>query len=374
MADGTDATPVPSRPAPETETETEPARHSRHTLRIARGHLRSRLLKLAGYLVVVYLIVKLLPGLEQALSSLERVSWEWVVVAVAIEVVSETGFVTSWRAIVDPEDLLSRDGRGERMGTRVAWAQLGGGMLVPGGSLSSVGVGAWILHRFGMPTKLVAERQFNLSFLNTGIDALALIAFGVGLASGIFPGEQKLTLTLLPAAVAAIAILAVLRIAGRAESYAARTHAKHPKLAVSIATLARAVEDTRALLVHRDGLKSVLGALAYLGFDVLVLWSAFIAINAHPAPGFAVVLMAYIIGALGGSAPLPAGIGAIGGMVGMLILYGVQHNAAVVAVLLYQAIGQLVPLIGGGIAYLFLRGKFGPIEADPIGSRGDIAA
>jgi uncharacterized membrane protein YbhN (UPF0104 family) len=370
MTGASDPTPSPSRPAP----EAEPGHHSRHALRIARGHLRKRLLKLAGYLAVVYLVVKLLPGLEQALSSLERVSWEWVVVAVAIEVLSETGFVTSWRAIVDPEDLLSRDGRGERMGTRVAWAQLGGGMLVPGGSLSSVGVGAWILHRFGMPTKLVAERQFNLSFLNTGIDALALIAFGIGLASGILPGEQKLTLTLLPAVLAAIAILAVLRVAGRAESYAARAHAKHPKLAVSIATLARAVEDTRDLLLHRDGLKSVLGALAYLGFDVLVLWSAFIAINAHPAPGFPVVLMAYIIGALGGSAPLPAGIGSIGGMVGMLILYGVQHNAAVVAVLLYQAIGQLVPLIGGGIAYLFLRGKFGPIEADPIPSRGDIVA
>jgi uncharacterized membrane protein YbhN (UPF0104 family) len=370
MTGASDPTPTPSRPGP----EAEPGHHSRHALRTARGHLRKRLLKLAGYLAVVYLVVKLLPGLEQALSSLERVSWEWVVVAVAIEVLSETGFVTSWRAIVDPEDLLSRDGRGERMGTRVAWAQLGGGMLVPGGSLSSVGVGAWILHRFGMPTKLVAERQFNLSFLNTGIDALALIAFGIGLAGGILPGEQKLTLTLLPAVLAAIAILAVLRVARRAESYAARAHAKHPKLAVSIATLARAVEDTRDLLLHRDGLKSVLGALAYLGFDVLVLWSAFIAINAHPAPGFPVVLMAYIIGALGGSAPLPAGIGSIGGMVGMLILYGVQHNAAVVAVLLYQAIGQLVPLVGGAIAYLFLRGKFGPIEAETIPSRGDIVA
>jgi uncharacterized membrane protein YbhN (UPF0104 family) len=365
------ATPVPSGTGP--APETEPTRHSRHALSLARAHLRKRLLKLAGYLAVAYLVVKLLPGLEQAFQSLQRVSWEWVVVAVAIEVVSETGFVTSWRAIVDPEDVLSSDGRGERMGTRVAWAQLGGGMLVPGGSLSSVGVGAWILHRFGMPTKLVAERQFNLSFLNTAIDALALIAFGVGLACGIFPGEHKLTLTLLPAAVAAIAIAAVLLIARRAERYAARAEAKHPKLAVSIATLARAVEDTRALLVHRGGLKSVLGALAYLGFDVLVLWSAFTAVHADPVPGFAVVLMAYIIGALGGSAPLPAGIGSIGGMVGMLILYGVDHNVAVATVLLYQAIGQLVPLVGGGIAYLFLRRKFGPIDAGPVATEGDIA-
>jgi uncharacterized membrane protein YbhN (UPF0104 family) len=65
--------------------------------------------------------------------------------------------------------------------------------------------------------------------------------------------------------------------------------------------------------------------------------------------------MAYIIGALGGAIPLPAAVGSIGGMVGMLILYGVAHNAAVAAVLLYQAIGLLVPLTGGGIAYMILR-------------------
>ena len=64
--------------------------------------------------------------------------------------------------------------------------------------------------------------------------------------------------------------------------------------------------------------------MAYLGFDVLVLWSAFLAIHAHPVPGFAVVIMAYIIGALGGSIPLPAALGTIGGIAGMLILYGVD--------------------------------------------------
>ena len=278
----------------------------------------------------------------------------------------------SWRAIVDPEDLLSRDGRGGESDTRVAWAQLGGGMLVPGGSLSSVGVGAWILHRFGMPTKLVAERQFNLSFLNTAVDALALIVFGLGLATRDLPRRaDNLALTLLPAAVAAIGIVAA--SAGSPAARRATPRAPRPSTRRSPSRSPRlrgAVDDTRQLLFHRDGLKSVLGALAYLGFDVLVLWSAFIAIHAHPVPSFAVVLMAYIIGALGGSIPLPAGIGAIGGMVGMLILYGVGHNAAVAAVLLYQAIGLLVPLIGGAIAYLFLRSKFGSLQAITVGPAG----
>ena len=45
---------------------------------------------------------------------------------------------------------------------------------------------------------------------------------------------------------------------------------------------------------------------------------------------------------------LPAGIGAVGGIAGMLILYGVGRDAAVAAVLLYEAIGLLVPLIAAG--------------------------
>jgi hypothetical protein len=76
-----------------------------------------------------------------------------------------------------------------------------------------------------------------------------------------------------------------------------------------------------------------------------------------------VVLMSYIIGALGGSLPLPAGAGSIGGMVGMLILYGVAHGPAFVAVVLYQAIGLLVPIAGGGIAYLFLHGALSASQA-----------
>jgi len=349
------------RPAPEGNR----THHSLRALRAARGHLKQKALKLLGWLIVGYLIVRLVPSLKQALRSLEQVRWQWVLVAVAIEILSELGFVLSWRAIVDPEDLLSREGRGERTASRVAWLQLGGGMLVPGGTLSSVGVGAWILHRFGMPNKVIAERQFNLQFLNTGIDALALIVFGVGLAIGVFAGESKLALTLVPAVIAAIGITGALLIARSGIGYARRAHDTHPKTAAAIEALASAVEDTKRLLTHRGGHKAVVGGVGYLGFDVLVLWSAFIAIGTHPRPSFAVALMAYIIGALGGSIPLPAGAGSIGGMVGMLILYGVDHNAAVAAVILYQAIGQLVPLIGGGVAYLLLRGRFGPIQQAP---------
>jgi hypothetical protein len=165
-----------------------------------------------------------------------------------------------------------------------------------------------------MPNKLIAEREFNLSFLNTAVDALALIVVGVGLAVGIFAGEHNLLLTVLPAAVAVTGIAVALLIADRARSHAPGLQTKHPKIAGAITTLADAVDDTQRLLLHRGAWTSVLGVLAYFGLDVLVLWTAFLAIHANPA---------------------------------------------IAAVLLHQAVGLLVPLAGGGIAYAILRHRFG---------------
>ena len=91
---------VADQPAP------SPA-HARHAWR-ALGHARSdlgkRALRLLGYLAFAYLLLRLLPTLKQSVHSLERVRWEWIVAALAIMIVSEFGFVVSWRAIVDPEN------------------------------------------------------------------------------------------------------------------------------------------------------------------------------------------------------------------------------------------------------------------------------
>src|SRR5438270_7320581 len=153
----------------------DPTRHTPRALSAGWTQVQKRALKAVGYAVFAYLLLRLLPAFKQALHSLEHVSWEWIVGAIALEVVSEYGYVQSWRGGVDPDSLLAADGRGTRTATHAAWAQLGGGMVLPGGSLASIGVGAWILRHFGMPTQTIAERQFNLSFLNTGVDALALV-------------------------------------------------------------------------------------------------------------------------------------------------------------------------------------------------------
>ncbi len=55
----------------------------------------------------------------------------------------------------------------------------------------------------------------------------------------------------------------------RASAHAERLHPKHASIASSITTLADAVQDTERLFVHRGDRASLLGSLAYLGFDVI---------------------------------------------------------------------------------------------------------
>jgi hypothetical protein len=94
--------------------------HARRALSDVKRHLQKSALKLVEYLIAAYVVLKLIPTLKQALRSLEHVSWEWVLGAIALEVLSELGFVLAWGAIVDPQKLLDRDGRRRRTDDDVA--------------------------------------------------------------------------------------------------------------------------------------------------------------------------------------------------------------------------------------------------------------
>src|SRR5437588_2269678 len=233
------------------EEQKQRLRRTRHALAEARKHLGHRALRLLGFVLFVYVFLKLIPGLEKALKDLENVRFEWVLGAMAVETLSEVGYVVAWRGILDPDNLLRQDGRGKHLGARVAWAQLGGGMVVPGGTLGSMGVGAWMLHRLGMPMDRVGERQFTLMFLNSTVDGLAMVFFGLGLAIGVFSGQSDLALTLLPAAVVAIGIALALVVVARVDRVVKRFEAKRPKVAKGITTLAEAVNNTKRMLRHR---------------------------------------------------------------------------------------------------------------------------
>jgi uncharacterized protein (TIRG00374 family) len=117
--------------------------------------------------------------------------------------------------------------------------------------------------------------------------------------------------------------------------------------------LVNGTAESIAIVRSRDWMV-LTGAVGYWAFDNAVLWAAFHAFGF--APPITVILMAYLIGQLGGLLPLPGGIGGIdGGLIGALVVYGVPVAASTAAVLAYRVILFWLPLIAGGTAFASLR-------------------
>jgi hypothetical protein len=104
----------------------------------------------------------------------------------------------------------------------------------------------------------------------------------------------------------------------------------------------------------------LVGAPGYLGFDIAVLWVTFSAVGTPPA--LPALILAYSIGYLVNTLPIPGGIGVLdAGLSGALLLYGASPTHVIAAVLVYHAIAFWIPSVGGLISYARLR----PRLADP---------
>jgi uncharacterized membrane protein YbhN (UPF0104 family) len=69
-----------------------------------------------------------------------------------------------------------------------------------------------------------------------------------------------------------------------------------------------------------------------------------------------VLLVAYIIGQLGSLLPIPGGIGGVdGGLIGTLVIYGVDATDAAVAVIAYRGLLLAIPALLGLPALAVLR-------------------
>jgi uncharacterized protein (TIRG00374 family) len=123
-------------------------------------------------------------------------------------------------------------------------------------------------------------------------------------------------------------------------------------LAAAPATIGSGVRAAIDLARSRD--VRLLGAVGWWAFDIAVLWACFHAFGS--APPQAVIVMAYFVGMLGNTLPLPGGIGGVdGGMIGAFTAFGVDVELSVVSVLAYRAFAFWLPTLPGAVAYLQLR-------------------
>jgi len=321
---------------------------------LSRRRLRSRLLFALALIAVVVALVVLLPGLGELRARLSRASPGWLAAGVLLKVLSGLGYVAVFRSVFC-----------QRMSWRVSYligmSELGANALFPTGGAGGLALGAWALRRGGMSAREIARRTVAFFLLTSVANVVGVIVLGLALATGLLAGARNLALTLLPACVAALAIVATL-LAGRAaarmqrrveERAAGARSGRGRALLGALRAVAEGVRAGLALLRRRDPVL-LAGIVAYLLFDVMILWAAFRAFG--PAPPVAVVALAYLIGELGGLIPVPGGLGGVdAGLVGTLVLYKVSLVSATAAVLVYRAIALWVPALLGAIAFVGLR-------------------
>jgi uncharacterized membrane protein YbhN (UPF0104 family) len=232
---------------------------------------------------------------------------------------------------------------------------------LPAAGAGGLALGAWVLHRRGMPPERIASRSVAFFLLTSAVNAAALALLGLGLASGVLSGPAPVGLTLIPALVAAGAIALVLAVP-RLDLARRGTRQRRPRRRLGRIvdrvgrSLAAGVEEAVGFL--RSGSPFVYGgAVGYWAFDNAVLWLCFRALG-HPPP-IAVVAVAYLIGQLGAAVPLPAGVGGVDlGLIGALVLFHVPAAAATAAVLSYRTFQLWLPALMGGVALARLPSVF----------------
>jgi uncharacterized membrane protein YbhN (UPF0104 family) len=226
---------------------------------------------------------------------------------------------------------------------------------VPASGAGGLALGAWILHRGGMPAEHIARRSVAFFLIKSSVNFVAVAVLGTVMAIGLVGPHQSLLLTALPAALSVLVIavvLAVPRLGPGRESGPDASKLRRSVVAARRALISGTAEAVE-ILRSRDVLV-VVGAIGYWAWDNAVLWATFHAVGADvPA---SVVLMGYLIGQLGGLLPIPGGVGGIdGGLIGTLVVYGAPAAATAAAVLAYRVILFWLPLVGGSLAFLSLR-------------------
>jgi putative heme transporter len=310
-------------------------------------------------------------ALDRALTA----DWRWVVGAVVFEVLSFAGYVVLlW--LVAGRETRRIDPR------RAVEVTLGGAAatrLLPTAGVGGAAMTLWSFRRAGMDKRTSARTLLTFLVVLYAVFLGAIAISGGLIALGVIHADGPLTLSAVPAIAAAAGIAAVLALGLHRRGHAGdgvltvgphrRGHARDGVLTVGphrrghardgvqpagrlrrgVHLLGDATADAIALLRTAD--PRLLGAVAWWLFDAAVLGAMLSAFGA--APAVPVVVLAYFVGQVGNALPVPGAVS--GGILGVLLAFGVQPDVALVSVLVYRSVAIWLPAPVGLIALTSLR-------------------
>jgi uncharacterized membrane protein YbhN (UPF0104 family) len=324
-------------------------------VRLTRGRIFASLLFVVSTVAFLYLVLPKLLGLRDTWSRIQHGDPLWLGVAALLEVCSFGGYVVLFRGVF----VRGRSRVNWRASYEITMAGLAATRLFASAGAGGVALTAWALRRSGMEPRTVACRMIAFMALLYAVFMGALVIDGLGLY--LLSSDGPFAITVVPAIFGGGVIsifLAVSFLPADADRLVARwSHGgRLGRLAghAAAAPAAAASGVRTAISLVGEHNPALLGAIAWWGFDLGVLWAAFHAFGG--SPDMSIVVMAYFVGQLGNVLPLPGGIGGVdGAMIGAFSALGVSSSLAVVSVLAYRAFAFWLPTLPGAVAYLQLR-------------------
>jgi uncharacterized membrane protein YbhN (UPF0104 family) len=333
-------------------------------------HLRRGLLQLLVVGLVVVLVVLVGPGLGAVRDRLGDASPGWLVGAALLELLSTLSYVVIFRSV-----FCAR--MSWRLSYQIGMSEQGANSILPAGGAGGLALGAWALNRGGMNAAHIGRRSVAFFLLTSLANVGTLVLFALLFAAGVLHGDtnQVLTYGFGAAGLAAAVIVLLLPTVGHRLAPRSSLPDDAGKLRVAVRHVRNAIGDgvrDSLLLLRRRSPGVLIGSFGYMGFDIAALVFCFHAFG--PAPALPIIVLAYIIGQLGGLVPLPGGIGGTeGGLIGLLALYHAPLASATIAVLAYRALALWLPALLGSVAFVQLRATLRRDER-PAAGCGELAA
>jgi uncharacterized protein (TIRG00374 family) len=311
-------------------------------------------------LVAIYVLVPRLFDLQDAIDKIGEGDPVWIAIGFVCCIAMFAAYVALFRGVVG-EHVIHLEWKESY---EITMAGLAATRLFSAGGAGGILLSYWALRKAGMERRQGICRMVAFLVVLYSVYLAALVIFGVLLRTHVLSGEAPLSGTLIPAALAAVAIAIGLLmtlvpddIERRIERHTSGRFGKAAqRLATVPATFAQGVRTAITFVRHpRSGVMAFGGAVGFWGANIAILWASFHAYDVSVPLG--VVIQGFFLGTLANLIPFaPGGVGAVdAGLIGAFVLFGLPSAEVFAAVLTYRVIAFWLPIPPGIIAFFQLR-------------------
>ena len=361
-----------------------PFAERRLTLARDRRRLVGGVLAFALLVVAIYVLFPTIIGLDATVERLGEATWYWIVVALAFNVAAFGAYVALFQGVIGAScGAALRERLDTRASYQITMAGLAATRLFSAAGAGGLALTFWALRKAGMGRRAAVCSMVAFMALLYTAYLVALLVFGILLRTGVLRGDNPVGGTVVPAAIAGVALVVIGLMAlvphdleRRLSTFRGRSSRGSRflgRLAAAPATVADGTRTALAYLSHpRRGALALVGAAGFWAANIGILWASFEAFGADVP--VAVLVQGFFVGMAANLIPSPAGgVGAVdAGMLGAFVLFGIDAEVVFPAVLIYRAIAFWLPIPPGVLAFFQLRrtvadweGQGAPVEPRP---------